>query len=100
MVSRSWLVWIIAFGLFQLTYFPALLVLGPNVAKADLGGPIAWGAILAWEAAGSLVGAFVALRVRYSRPLVATMLLVAPARVEVVLLGAGAPLWAIAPFRS
>jgi len=96
-VCRSWLVWIIAaFGLFQLTYFPALLVLGPYVAKTDLGGPIAWGAILACEAAGSLVGGFVALRVRFSRPLVATMLLVVPAGVQVVLLGVGAPLWAIA----
>jgi MFS family permease len=94
--SRSWLVAIVVgFALFQLTYFPALLVLGPYVAKTDLGGAGAWGTILAFEAAGALVGGFAALRVRFSRPLVATMLLVLPAGVQVVLLGLSAPLWLI-----
>lgn len=38
-LDRSWVVaMVISFGLFQLTYFPALLVLGPVVAKEDLGG--------------------------------------------------------------
>ncbi|HEY5434090.1 MAG TPA: MFS transporter [Candidatus Limnocylindrales bacterium] len=38
-VTRSWAVAIVvSFGLFQLTYFPALLVLGPLVAKQELGG--------------------------------------------------------------
>src|SRR5262249_14047192 len=37
--SRTWLWTMVAsFGLFQLTLFPALLVLGPSVAKAHLGG--------------------------------------------------------------
>ncbi len=96
-VSRSWLVAIIiAFGLFQLTYFPALLVLGPYVAKHDLGGAGAWGTILSLEAAGALAGGFLALRVRFSRPLIATMLLVLPAGIVLVLLGLSAPLWLIA----
>ena len=96
-VSRSWLVAIIiAFGLFQLTYFPALLVLGPYVAKHDLGGAGAWGTILSLEAAGALVGGVLALRVRFSRPLIATMLLVLPAGIVLVLLGLSAPLWSIA----
>jgi len=95
-VSRSWLVAVIAgFALFQLTYFPALLVLGPYVAKTDLGGAGAWGTILAFEAAGALLGGFVALQVRFGRPLVATTLLLLPAGVEVALLGLGAPLWLI-----
>lgn len=95
--SRSWLVAIIvAFAFFQLTYFPALLVLGPYVAKTELGGPGAWGTILSVEAVGALIGGLVALRTRFSRPLVATMLLVVPAGVVVVLLGLAAPLWAIA----
>lgn len=38
---------IAACGLFQLTYLPALLVLGPLVAKQSLGGAAAWGTILA-----------------------------------------------------
>jgi predicted MFS family arabinose efflux permease len=93
-VSRSWVVvMVVGFGIFQLSYFPALLVLGPYVAKTELGGPGAWGTILAVEAAGSLVGGMIALRVRFPRPLVATMLLVVPAAVQLMLLGVGAPLW-------
>ena len=94
--SRSWLVAIVAsFAFFQLTYFPALLVLGPYVAKTQLGGPGAWGTILAAAAAGSLLGGLTALRVHFSRPLVATLLLVVPPGIQVVLLGLGAPLWVI-----
>ncbi|MEO8251057.1 MAG: MFS transporter [Chloroflexota bacterium] len=96
--SRSWLVAIVAsFASFQLTYFPALLVLGPYVAKTHLGGPGAWGAILAAEAAGSLAGGLFALQVRFSRPLVATLLVVVPAGIQVLMLGLGVPLWLIIP---
>jgi MFS family permease len=79
-VERSWVVaMVISFGLFQLTYFPALLVLGPLVAKDELGGAGAWGLILAVESAGAVVGGLFALRFRFERPLVACQLLVVPA---------------------
>jgi MFS family permease len=79
-VERSWVVaMVISFGLFQLTYFPALLVLGPIVAKDELGGAGAWGLILAVESAGAVVGGLFALRFRFDRPLVACQLLVVPA---------------------
>jgi hypothetical protein len=79
-VERRWAVAMVAsFGLFQLTYFPALLVLGPVVAKHELGGAGAWGAILAVESFGAVVGGMFALRLRPSRPLVACQLLVIPA---------------------
>jgi uncharacterized membrane protein len=79
-VSRSWAVaMVVSFGLFQLTYFPALLVLGPLVAKQELGGVGAWGTILATESAGAVVGGMFALRLRVRRPLVACQLLVIPA---------------------
>ena len=94
--SRSWLVAVVAgFGLFQLSFFPALLVLGPYVAKASLGGPGAWGTILAVQAAGSFAGGLVALRMHFARPLVAVLVLVVPAGLLVLLLGLGASLWAI-----
>jgi hypothetical protein len=96
--SRSWLVSIIvAFAVFQLTYFPALLVLGPYTAKIELGGAGAWGTILAAEAAGALVGGLIALRVRFARPLVAVLLSVVPAAVMLLLLGIAAPLWMMVP---
>lgn len=95
--SRTW-VWTIVtyFGLYQLTLFPALLVLGPFVAKEELGGAGAWGTILAVEAVGSVVGGVVALRVRFSRPLVADTLLAMPMALILLLLAIPAPVVVIA----
>ena len=59
-ISRPWAVALIAsFGLFQLTFFPAMQVLGPVVAKQQLGGVGPWGAILAVESAGAATPALV-----------------------------------------
>src|SRR4029077_4881635 len=56
-VERTWVVvMVISFGLFQLTYFPALLVLGPLVAKEELGGAGPWGGIPAIQTVRGLVG--------------------------------------------
>jgi hypothetical protein len=90
--SRTWLWTMVAsFGLFQLTLFPALLVLGPVVAKTRLGGAGVWGTILAFQGAGSIVGGLIALRLRPRRPLVAATLLCAPIALWLALLGAAAP---------
>ena len=95
-VSRPWAVAMVAsFGLFQLTYFPALLVLGPITAKDELGGPGAWGLILAVESAGAVVGGLLALRLRVSRPLVASELFVLPAGLLLASLAVPLPLLAI-----
>ena len=45
------------------------LVLGAQISKTSLGGPRAWALILAALGVGSLVGGFVALRVRVRHPL-------------------------------
>ena len=96
-VSRSWVVAMVtSFGFFQLTFFPAYLVLGPLVAKEELGGAGAWGTILALQAAGSVAGGLIALRVRFARPLVASMLLVLPAGVLLATLAMPLPLVLIA----
>src|SRR3954453_1248999 len=90
--SRTWLWTIVAsFGFFQLTLFPALLVLGPVVAKTRLGGAGAWGLILAFQGIGSLVGGPLALPYHPPRPLVAATLLCLPISLLLVLLGAAAP---------
>jgi MFS family permease len=95
-VGRPWVVaMVVSFGLFQMTTFPALLVLGPYVAKHELGGPRAWGTILAVEGAGALVGGLVALRARFARPLVATLALGLPTAALLLALGLAAPVWAI-----
>ena len=96
-VARPWVVAIIAsFGLFQLTYFPALLVLGPTVAKDSLGGAAGWGTIIAAEGAGAVIGGLLALRVRAARPLVVSELLVVPSGFLLFALAAPLPLVAIA----
>ena len=90
--SRTWLWTMVgSFGLFQLTLFPALLVLGPTVAKAHLGGAGVWGLILAFQGAGSIVGGLIALRLHPRRPLVAASLLCLPTAFVLALLGAVAP---------
>jgi MFS family permease len=92
-VERSWAVaMVVSFGLFQLSYFPALLVLGPLVAKEQLGGAGAWGTILAIESLGAVVGGLFALRLRFSRPLVASQLSVLPAGLLLAALAVPLPL--------
>lgn len=95
--SRPWVVAIIAsFGLFQLTYFPALLVLGPTVALEHLGGAAGWGVIIAVEAFGAVIGGLLALRVRVARPLVVSELVVIPSGVLLMALAVPLPLLLIA----
>src|SRR3954463_11645342 len=90
--SRTWLWMMVAsFGLFQLTLFPSLLVLGPTVAESHLGGAGAWGLILAFQGVGSIFGGLIALRLHPRRPLVAATLLCVPIALVLALLGAAAP---------
>ena len=92
-VTRPWAVaMVVSFGLFQLSYFPALLVLGPLVAKEQLGGAGAWGTILAVESLGAVVGGLFALRLRFSQPLVASQLAVLPAGLLLAALAVPLPL--------
>ena len=95
--SRTW-VWTIVtyFGLFQLSLFPALFVLGPFVAKEELGGAGAWGFILAMEGVGAVLGGLLALRVRFDRPLVADVLLGMPTAALLLLLAVPAPVVVLA----
>jgi hypothetical protein len=69
--SRSWL-WLIVtqYSTYNALCFAPFLVLGAVVAKTELGGPGAWGDILAAFGAGSIVAGIVATRVKPHRPLV------------------------------
>jgi predicted MFS family arabinose efflux permease len=70
--SRTWL-WSIVIGaaVANLAMMAGTTVLGPVVAKESLGGAAAWGAIVAAEAAGFVLGGLVSLRFRPARPLYA-----------------------------
>lgn len=95
--SYPWVVaLVISFGVFQLTLFPALLVLGPLVAKTRLGGAGAWATILIAEALGSIVGGVVSLHLRPRRPLVLGELGAVLVAAELLALGLALPVAVIA----
>jgi MFS family permease len=50
-------------------WYGAFDVLGPAVARHDLGGPAAWGVIMAADAIGLIIGGLVALRFTPRRPI-------------------------------
>lgn len=75
--SRRWLWTSIAyFSIFQLVYIPTISVLGPLISKQSLGGAAAWALIVTGMGIGAILGNVVALRVRPSRPLAASYLLI------------------------
>lgn len=95
--SRTWVwVMVLSFAFFQLSFFPAMFVLGPVVAKAELHGVAGWGVVVALQAVGSLVGSLAAVRIRTAFPLRTSAYLFAPVGLVLVLLGTGAPLAAVA----
>jgi MFS family permease len=67
--SRTWLWVVVIQASFVNALFASLFVLGPLIAKQSLGGASTWGAILAAEGAGAVVGGVVMLRVHPRRPL-------------------------------
>lgn len=69
-ISRSW-VWgyILLACLFQATSLPALSILGPLLAKTELGGPAAWALVLSAQSFGALASGFILLRWRPDYPM-------------------------------
>ena len=94
--SRTWL-WasVGLFGLGNLSV-AAWGVLGPAIAKADLGGAGPWGAILASGGLGSVAGGLLMLRIRPRRPLVASVLSAMLVPLQFAALAATPPIWTIA----
>jgi MFS family permease len=77
--SREWL-WVIvaSASVGNLVAIASLNVLGPLVAKRELGGASAYGAIVAAQGAGLLLGGLLSLRWRAPRPLLVGMLSLLP----------------------
>lgn len=68
--SRSWLVAVIvSAAISNAIFFPIWQVLGPVVAKADLGGSSSWALIATLWGVGGLLGGGIALGIRPRRPL-------------------------------
>lgn len=72
--SRRWLWTFLAYFAVANVLWTAWQALGPIVADRELGGPAAWGTILAFSGVGGLIGSAVATRLRPARPLVAVAL--------------------------
>jgi MFS family permease len=94
--ARTWL-WsaVLLYGLGNLSW-AAWSVLGPFVAKSDLGGAGSWGAILASGGVGAVAGGLFALRIRPERPLAVSVAFSALPALQFAALAAAAPVWAIA----
>jgi MFS family permease len=98
--SHTWL-WaiVLQFTVMLMGWFGAWAVVGPVVAKTSLGGAATWGWIAAAQGVGLVAGGVVALRVRFTRPMVAAtlgcltgapipLLLIAPAPVSALVVAA------------
>lgn len=86
--SRRWLCVAIAdLALFQILVYPTFFVLGPLLAKEQLGGSAFWGVVVAAWGVGSAVGGAVALRARPTRPLVCVFVTLCAAVPALIALG-------------
>ena len=96
--SRTWL-WasMILFAISGLAY-ASWLVLGPYVAKEQLGGAGSWAVIVAATGVGAVVGGSLAFRLHPRRPLVAAVMISWPLPAQTAALALGFPTWAIADF--
>ena len=94
-VSRTWL-WasVVLFGVGNV-FFMFWNVLGPAVAKQDLGGAGAWATILVANGAGAVAGGILAYRLRPERPMVAAVAWPMLYALQPASLAAGAPTWLV-----
>jgi MFS family permease len=95
--SRTWL-WATVgiFGFSNMWYVGSWVVLGPTIAKAELGGAGAWATILTVGGVGAVIGGLIAMRVRPSRPLLASVLAPLPMVLPLAGLALEWPTWLIA----
>ena len=94
--SHTWL-WstVGIFGFSNMFYVGCFAVLGPEIANTELGGAGAWAVILSVGGAGAVLGSLVAIRVRPSRPLLASVLAPLPMILPLVGLALLWPVWLI-----
>jgi MFS family permease len=89
--ARSWVWSLVLSASLGNMFWAAFGVLGPVIAKRDLGGAAVWGTIMSAMGVGALVGALIAIRARPRRPLVTSLLAIASFAAPLALLAAGSP---------
>jgi hypothetical protein len=77
-------------------YVGCFAVLGPEIANTEYGGAGAWAVILSAGGVGAVLGSLAAIRVRPSRPLLASVFAPLPMILALVGLALAWPVWAIA----
>lgn len=91
--THTWLwVVVVAFGFINAFWTASIGVLGPLTAERDLGGPAAWGVVLAGLSVGLLVGGTASLHFKPQRPIRAGMLGVLTTAPVLLALATAAPL--------
>ena len=94
--SRTW-VWaiVVQFTIVNMAVSATASVYAPVIAKLDLGGPAAYGAMLSAVGVGGVIGGLAMIRLSPRRPLVTATFGVLAALGYFALLAAGAPLWSV-----
>jgi MFS family permease len=95
--AHTWL-WaiVLQFSVMLMGWFGAWAVVGPVVAKQSLGGAASWGWIAGAQGLGLVSGGFLAMRVHFSRPMLAATLACLPSALVPLLLFPPAPVAMIA----
>jgi len=94
---HTWL-WstVLLFGVSNFVFVGCWVVLGPVVAKEELGGAGAWATVLSAWGIGAVVGGLAALRYRPKRPLLASVIVSWPLLLQLLGLALYAPVWLLA----
>lgn len=94
--AHEWL-WVVVlqFAVMVMVIQASWSVLGPVVAKTELGGAKAWSWVLAADAVGMVLGVVLAMRLRPSRPILVATLNTFAAVLMPLALGLRAPLWLV-----
>jgi MFS family permease len=94
--AHTWLWAIVAqYSVIMMVWYGSFSVLGPAVAAAHLGGPAAWGAIMAAESVGFIVGGVVSLRYSPKRPMLFVAAIGATIAIPPLALAMLWPVWLI-----
>ncbi|MFF4343657.1 MFS transporter [Kitasatospora sp. NPDC001540] len=95
--SRTW-VWagMLALAVYHVVVLPSVFVLGPVLAEREWGGAGAWTVVVIAFGLGSIVGDVCAYRLKPARPMAVAAVALAVASCQALIIGSGAPVWAIA----
>jgi MFS family permease len=98
--TRQTWIWVsvIHFALFHFTALASFFVLGPVIAKEELGGASAYATIMVGAGIGSVIGSLLAMRFRPERQLVVCFVMTALWSVQLVGFALGLPVPVIAGF--